>query len=101
MKLLVLGGTAWLGGTVATAALDRGAEVVCVARGVSGSVPDGVRMVVADRDDPAALDAVRHEQWHAVVDVARPPASPPGRSGTLPPTCSRGSSSGRIRRARV
>ena len=73
MKLLVLGGTAWVGGAVAAAAVARGADVVCLARGASGSVPDGARLVVADRDDPAALDGVRHERGDAVVDVARQP----------------------------
>ncbi|HEV7624169.1 MAG TPA: NAD-dependent epimerase/dehydratase family protein [Amnibacterium sp.] len=73
MKLLVLGGTAWLGGAVAADAVARGADVVCLARGTAGSVPQGARLVVADRDDPAALDAVRHERWDAVVDVARQP----------------------------
>ncbi|MGN6743756.1 MAG: NAD-dependent epimerase/dehydratase family protein [Amnibacterium sp.] len=73
MRLLGLGGTAWLGGTVAADAVARGHDVVCLARGASGSVPPGARLVVADRDDPAALDAVRQERWDAVVDVARQP----------------------------
>lgn len=73
MKLLVLGGTAWLGSAVAADAVRRGADVVCLARGTSGSAPDGARLVTADRDDPAALDGVRHEPWDAVVDVARQP----------------------------
>jgi nucleoside-diphosphate-sugar epimerase len=73
MKLLVLGGTAWLGGAVAAHAIGRGADVVCVARGRSGTVPDGARLVEADRDDPSALDGVRHERWDVVVDVARQP----------------------------
>jgi nucleoside-diphosphate-sugar epimerase len=73
MRLLVLGGTAWLGGAVAAEAIGRGAEVVCLARGSSGPVPAGARLVVADRDDPSALDAVRQERWNAVVDVSRQP----------------------------
>jgi 2'-hydroxyisoflavone reductase len=89
MKLLVLGGTAWLGGTVAAEAAARGAEVVCLARGTSGSVPDGARLVVADRDDPAALDAVRHEHWDAVVDVVRQPGHVRNAVAALEPVAER------------
>ncbi|MGY1706109.1 NAD-dependent epimerase/dehydratase family protein [Geodermatophilus sp. SYSU D00697] len=55
MRLLVLGGTHFLGRHVATAALDRGHEVAAFTRGVSGDPPDGVRALRGDRDDPAAL----------------------------------------------
>ncbi|MGY1623089.1 NAD-dependent epimerase/dehydratase family protein [Geodermatophilus sp. SYSU D00965] len=57
MRLLVLGGTHFLGRHVATAALDRGCEVATFTRGVSGPPPDGVRALHGDRDDPAALPA--------------------------------------------
>ena len=70
MRVLVLGGTVFLSRAVAAAALARGHEVWCVARGASGSVPDGARLVVADRDRPGALDEVRGERFDAVVDVA-------------------------------
>lgn len=73
MRLLILGGTAWLGREVAETALRGDHEVVCLARGTAGAVADGARLVVADRDDPAAHQAVGAEQWDAVVDVARQP----------------------------
>ncbi len=73
MQILILGGTAWLGGTIATTALERGHEVTCLARGQAGAVPDGVRLVVADRADPAAYDEVRGTDWDEVVDVSRQP----------------------------
>jgi nucleoside-diphosphate-sugar epimerase len=57
MRLLVLGGTHFLGRHVATAALDRGHEVATFTRGVSGDPPSGVRVLHGDRDDPAALPA--------------------------------------------
>src|SRR4051795_9665052 len=55
MRLLVLGGTRFLGRHVATAALERGHDVATFTRGVSGEPPEGVRALHGDRDDPAAL----------------------------------------------
>lgn len=73
-SILVLGGTSWLGGTVAATALAEGHDVFCLARGQSGPVPDGARLVEADRDDRAAYAALpRSQRWDLVVDVARQP----------------------------
>jgi len=55
MRLLVLGGTHFLGRHVVDAALDRGHDVATFTRGVSGAPPDGVRGLYGDRDDPDAL----------------------------------------------
>jgi 2'-hydroxyisoflavone reductase len=73
MHTLVLGGTAWLGGHVASAALERHHWVTCLARGFPGAVPEGVELVRADRNRPDAYDALRHRQWDVVVDVSRQP----------------------------
>ena len=73
MRLLVLGGTAWLGREVAVTALSQGHEVTCLARGSSGDAPAGVRCVFADRDRPDAYDLVADQRWEAVIDVARQP----------------------------
>ncbi|MDT8913399.1 NAD-dependent epimerase/dehydratase family protein [Amycolatopsis sp. PS_44_ISF1] len=71
MRLLVLGGTVFLGRAVAAEALRRGHEVVCAARGESGAVPDGAKLVRVDRDAEAGLAPLEGEQFDAVVDVAR------------------------------
>lgn len=82
-KVLVLGGTAWLGREVARETLARGHDVTCLARGESGGTADGARFVQADRDDPLAYDDLTAEHWHAVVDVTRQPGHARGAVLTL------------------
>ena len=71
MRLLVLGGTHFLGRHVVTAALERGHDVATFTRGVSGAPPEGVRALHGDRDDPAALPAAL-DGWapELVVDTS-------------------------------
>ena len=73
MQLLILGGTAQLGRAVGSVAARAGHDVTCLARGESGQVPDGTRLVVGDRDDPDGLAPVRGRRWDAVLDVTRHP----------------------------
>jgi nucleoside-diphosphate-sugar epimerase len=75
MRLLVLGGNGWLSGYAADYARDRGDDVTCLSRGVSGPMPDGVTVVTGDRDTDGALDAVAEVDWDVVLDVS----SQPGR----------------------
>ncbi|MCZ2804415.1 NAD-dependent epimerase/dehydratase family protein [Modestobacter sp. VKM Ac-2983] len=71
MRLLVLGGTHFLGRHVVTAALERGHEVATFTRGVSGAPPAGARALIGDRDDPVALPAAL-DGWspELVVDTS-------------------------------
>ena len=71
MRLLVLGGTLFLGSHVAAAALARGHDVATFTRGVTGSPPDGVLDLHGDRDDPDALaKALDGWQPDLVVDTS-------------------------------
>ncbi|MEV8267706.1 NAD-dependent epimerase/dehydratase family protein [Microbacterium sp. NPDC076911] len=53
-------------------AIEGGAEVVCLGRGESGQVPDGARLVQADRLSPNAYDGVQGD-WDEVVELAYAP----------------------------
>ena len=74
MRLLVLGGTAWVGRVVASRALAAGYQVLCAARGVSGPVPAGATLVRVDRDAPDGLDPLDGQRFDAVVDVSSRPS---------------------------
>ncbi len=69
MRFLILGGTRFVSYATAAAALARGHEVVCAARGESGAVPDGATLVAVDRD--RGLGPLVGQRFDAVVEVAR------------------------------
>jgi 2'-hydroxyisoflavone reductase len=73
MRLLVLGGTAWLGRAIASTAVELGHEVTCLARGSSGDPPEGALLVRADRTQPGAYERVAGETWDVAVDLTRQP----------------------------
>ncbi len=72
-KVLVLGGTSWLGGQIAHHAVMREHDVTCLARGESGKAPSAVKFVQGDRDDPSAYEKVLDQRWDMVIDVSRQP----------------------------
>jgi len=71
-RVLVLGGTGWLGREIAQRAVAEGAEVTCLARGESGSAPDGAHLVPADRMSPQAYDDATGE-WDDVIELSYDP----------------------------
>ena len=69
MRLLVLGGTSFVGPAVVEAALARGWDVTCLHRGRTGSPPAGASSVIGDRTEPAALAALADDRFDGVVDL--------------------------------
>lgn len=86
MRMLVLGGTAWLGREIAQQAIAGGHSVTCLARGQSGPVAAGARLCAADRSQPGAYDAVTDGGWDAVVDVSWQPGLVRGALAALAPS---------------
>jgi 2'-hydroxyisoflavone reductase len=70
MRLLVLGGTIFVGYAVAAEAVRRGHDVLCAARGESGAVPDGATLVKVDRGAEDGLAPLADLRFDAVVDVS-------------------------------
>ncbi|WP_438447684.1 NAD-dependent epimerase/dehydratase family protein [Gorillibacterium sp. sgz5001074] len=69
MKLLILGGTVFLGYAIAEEAVARGHDVTIFTRGRSGSgAPAGVRALIGDRD--GGLQALKQGEWDAVIDTS-------------------------------
>ena len=70
MKLLVLGGTRFLGRAIVADALSRGWDVTAVHRGVTGAQDPAVDAVVADRSSAQQLaDGLGQGSWDLVVDT--------------------------------
>jgi nucleoside-diphosphate-sugar epimerase len=70
MRLLVLGGTRFVGRAVVEEAVSRGWEVDAVHRGVTGALPEGARSLAADRTDGGQLaQALGDRTWDAVLDT--------------------------------
>jgi len=70
MRVLVLGGSVFLGRAVVEEALRRGDDVTTFNRGRSGPDLPGVEAIRGDREDPADLDRLRGRAWDVVVDTS-------------------------------
>jgi nucleoside-diphosphate-sugar epimerase len=69
MRLLVLGGTQYVGHAAVAEALARGWDVTVANRGRTGPPQDGVRPVVLDRTVAGALDVLAGERFDVVLDT--------------------------------
>jgi len=72
-RVLILGGTAWLGRQLAHLLVRAGDQVSCLARGRSGMVAEGVRFIAGDRSDPMTLVEAAGD-WDEVIELAYAPA---------------------------
>lgn len=71
MRLLVLGGTRFLGRAVVDVALTQGATVTTFTRGESGEPPPQVEALHGDRSNVDDLTAaLRGREWDVVVDTS-------------------------------
>lgn len=69
MRLLVLGGTKFLGRHIVDATLGRGHTVTIFTRGkLTPEMPDGVEWLRGDRDGD--LGALAGRRWEAVIDTS-------------------------------
>ncbi|MEU9251969.1 NAD-dependent epimerase/dehydratase family protein [Streptomyces sp. NPDC048270] len=68
MKLLMLGGTEFVGRAITEDALDRGWEVTVFHRG-HHAPPPGTSALHGDRTAPGGLDALAEGEWDLVVDT--------------------------------
>ncbi|MFJ4779966.1 NAD-dependent epimerase/dehydratase family protein [Streptomyces sp. NPDC088762] len=68
MKLLMLGGTEFVGRAITEEALDRGWEVTVFHRG-HHAPPPGTSALHGDRTAPGGLDALAEGEWDLVVDT--------------------------------
>jgi nucleoside-diphosphate-sugar epimerase len=69
MRLLVLGGTRFVGRAVVADALGRGHQVAVVSRGESGAPPTAVEWIRGDRTEQAVIRRLAERQWDAVIDT--------------------------------
>jgi len=73
MRILILGGSQFLGRAIASHACAAGHDVTCAARGLAGPIAAGARLIRIDRDVADGLAPLTGETFDAVVDVSRHP----------------------------
>jgi 2'-hydroxyisoflavone reductase len=69
VRLLILGGTNFVGRCVAEEAIARGWAVTAFNRGISGTSLEQMELLQGDRLTPADLEQLRGREWDAVVDT--------------------------------
>lgn len=72
MKILVLGGTQFIGRHVVARAVANGHDVTVLTRGLtSADLPDSVERLTGDRNDGAAgISAIQGRAWDACIDIS-------------------------------
>jgi len=79
LKVLVLGGTGWVGHHIALAFFDAGYDVTICSRGqkttFADELPEGLKRVQADKQDPAGMAKVFETAYEVVIDSVPTEAS--------------------------
>lgn len=70
MRLLVLGGTRFLGRSIVDEAVGRGYDVTTFSRGRSGHPRPGAEALTGDRTSAAGLRQLAGREWDAVIDTS-------------------------------
>jgi 2'-hydroxyisoflavone reductase len=70
MRLLVLGGSQFLGRAIVDEACSRGYDVTTFSRGRSGHHRPGTETLIGDRTNPEDLQQLARGEWDAVVDTS-------------------------------
>ena len=70
MRLLVLGGSHFLGRAIVDEACSRGYDVTTFSRGLSGHHRPGTETLIGDRTDPGDLRQLARGEWDAVIDTS-------------------------------
>jgi nucleoside-diphosphate-sugar epimerase len=83
MRILVMGGSAFLSAEITRRAVAEGHRVTCLARGSSGPPPQGAVWLQADRSLGADAYDEATGEWDAVIDVARDPVLAQGALDSL------------------
>lgn len=70
LRILILGGTGFIGTHFVKAALHRGHKVSVFSRGkkTSAELQSGVEQLIGDRSGD--LESIKHRDWDAVIDIA-------------------------------
>jgi nucleoside-diphosphate-sugar epimerase len=70
MKIGIVGGTGNISESIVKLLLAQGHEVVCINRGSSGTVPEGVRCIKMDRHDHGKFEkTMQAERFDAAIDM--------------------------------
>ena len=70
MRLLVLGGTRFLGRAIVDEAVGRGYDVTTFSRGVSGHPRPGAESLHGDRTSETDLRLLAGRDWDGVIDTS-------------------------------
>ena len=70
MRLLVLGGSQFLGRAIVDEACSRGYDVTTFSRGRSGHHRPGTETLTGDRTNPEDLRQLARGEWDAVIDTS-------------------------------